>query len=137
MIEYAIYKGDELICIGTAEECAKELNVTRKYIQWLTMPPVKERIAKSKDPEKCIISIRLDDEEVEVDEDLTCEDFSDYLKFMRQSVQMTQKQLADAIGFNYQTVARWEAEKRLPKKINKIIEAIRNEVKLRIKYKSA
>ncbi|MGG3924921.1 helix-turn-helix domain-containing protein [Metabacillus fastidiosus] len=78
--------------------------------------------------------IRLDDEEVE--EDLTCEEFSDYLKFMRQSVQMTRKQLADAIDFNFDTVARWETGKRLPSKINTIIEAVRNEVKLRIKYKS-
>ncbi|MED4530930.1 helix-turn-helix transcriptional regulator [Metabacillus fastidiosus] len=134
MKEYAIYQGDELLCIGTAKECAEKLNVTTKYIQWLTMPCAKDRIAKSKDPEKCIIGIRLDDEEVE--EDLTCEAFSDYLKFMRQSVQMTRKQLADAIGFNFDTVARWENGKRLPSKINTIIEAVRNEVKLRIKYKS-
>lgn len=25
--EYAIYKGDTLLCIGTAEECAEHLNV--------------------------------------------------------------------------------------------------------------
>lgn len=61
--EYAVYKGDELLAIGTLEECAKQLNVTKEYIYWLTMPTAKRRIAKRKNPEKCKVAIRLDDED--------------------------------------------------------------------------
>jgi K+/H+ antiporter YhaU regulatory subunit KhtT len=61
--EYAIYKGDELLVIGTAEECAKKLNVKKEYIYWLTKPTAQKRLAKRKDPDKCMVGIRLDDEE--------------------------------------------------------------------------
>lgn len=57
--EYAIYKGDELLVIGTASECAKYLNVQPKYIQWLTTPTAKRRLAKRKNPEKCIVGEKL------------------------------------------------------------------------------
>jgi hypothetical protein len=61
--DYAIYKGDELLVIGTAEECAKKLNVKKEYIYWLTKPTAKKRLAKRKDPDKCMVGIRLDNEE--------------------------------------------------------------------------
>ena len=32
--EYAYYKGEELIDIGTAEELSKKLNTSSKTIQW-------------------------------------------------------------------------------------------------------
>ncbi|MCR8978714.1 hypothetical protein [Brevibacillus laterosporus] len=61
--EFAIYKGEELLAMGTAEDCAKELGVTKEYIQWLTMPTAKRRLANRKNPEKCTVGIRLDDED--------------------------------------------------------------------------
>jgi orotate phosphoribosyltransferase-like protein len=61
--EYAVYKGDELLAMGTAEECATELNVTKEYIVWLTMPTAKRRLAKRKHPEKCTVGFLLDDDE--------------------------------------------------------------------------
>lgn len=61
MKEYAVYKGDELLAMGTAEECAAELGVSKEYIDWLTMPTAKRRLAKRKNPEKCTVGIRLDD----------------------------------------------------------------------------
>lgn len=60
--EFAIYKGEELIAMGTAEECASKLGVTKEYIYWLTMPTAKKRLAKRKNPERCTVGIRLDDE---------------------------------------------------------------------------
>lgn len=63
MKEYAVYKGDVLLAMGTAEECAKELNVTKEYIVWLTMPTAKRRLAKRKNPSRCTVGIRLDDED--------------------------------------------------------------------------
>jgi orotate phosphoribosyltransferase-like protein len=61
--EYAVYKGEELLAMGTAEECAAELNVTKEYIVWLTMPTAKKRLAQRKNPGKCTVGILLDDEE--------------------------------------------------------------------------
>lgn len=57
--EFAVYKGEELIVIGTAEECATELNVQSKYIHWLTTPTAKRRLAKRKKPDRCIVADRL------------------------------------------------------------------------------
>jgi hypothetical protein len=57
--EYAVYKGEQLLCIGTAAECAKELNVQPEYIQWLTTPIAKKRLAKRKHPERCIVADKL------------------------------------------------------------------------------
>ncbi|WP_313891146.1 hypothetical protein [Psychrobacillus sp.] len=57
--EYAIYKGEELLVIGTAEECAYKLKVQPKYIQWLTTPTAKRRLAKRKNPNKCTVADRL------------------------------------------------------------------------------
>jgi len=63
MREYAVYKGENLLAIGTLEECADKLNVTKEYIYWLTTPTAKRRLAKRKNPEKCTVAVRLDDDE--------------------------------------------------------------------------
>ena len=63
--EFAVYKGDELMCIGTSKECAAVLGVQQKYINWLTTPTAKKRLANRKDPDSALIAIviDLDDEE--------------------------------------------------------------------------
>lgn len=35
---YAVYKGDEMLCMGTKEECAEKMGVTAEYISWMTTP---------------------------------------------------------------------------------------------------
>lgn len=57
--EYAVYKGDELICIGTAKECADILNIKPSSVKWLTTPTAKKRLAKRKNPEKCTSCIKV------------------------------------------------------------------------------
>lgn len=57
--EFAIYKGEKLLVIGSAEECATELKVQPKYIHWLTTPTAKQRLAKRKNPEKCVVADKL------------------------------------------------------------------------------
>ncbi|KGX84462.1 hypothetical protein [Pontibacillus litoralis] len=57
--EYAIYKGEKLLCIGTKEECAKELGVQPEYIYWLTTPTAKRRLESRRNPEKCTVGIKL------------------------------------------------------------------------------
>ena len=34
--EYAYYKGDELIMIGTRDEIAERLGVTKAYVSWVS-----------------------------------------------------------------------------------------------------
>ena len=41
--EYAIYKGDKFLDIGTAEELAKKFNVTANNIRFLSTPSAKKR----------------------------------------------------------------------------------------------
>lgn len=63
--EYAVYKGDELIAMGTAVECAEIMNVQPSYIKWLTTPTHKRRLANRKSPERCTTAEKLEDEEDE------------------------------------------------------------------------
>ncbi|WP_260632867.1 hypothetical protein [Paenibacillus xylanexedens] len=58
--EFAVYKGDIMLAMGTATECAEKLGVSEKYIYWLTMPTAKRRLAKRKNPEKCVVADVID-----------------------------------------------------------------------------
>ena len=40
---YALYKGEELLCIGTAAELASRLGVTVRTIRWYASPTAKRR----------------------------------------------------------------------------------------------
>lgn len=62
MKEYAVYKGENLIAMGTKEECAKEMNVNPEYIYWLTTPAAERRLASRKNPELCTVGIVLDED---------------------------------------------------------------------------
>lgn len=46
--EYAIYKGDDLLFIGTIEECMEHFNVKRSTIRWWSYPVNHRRAAKGK-----------------------------------------------------------------------------------------
>lgn len=63
-IEYAVYKGDTLRVMGTAEECAKELGVTSDYIRWLSTPSGQKRALSRKNPENAttVVALEVDDE---------------------------------------------------------------------------
>ncbi|MEK3909654.1 hypothetical protein [Oceanobacillus sp. FSL W7-1309] len=62
-VDYAVYKGEELLVIGSAVECAEELNVTPDYIMWMTTPSGQKRIANRKNPDRARMAIRLDDDD--------------------------------------------------------------------------
>lgn len=66
---------------------------------------------------------------------LTVEEFSDFVKFMRESIGMPRRVFADAIGVNYNTIKNWEQAERLPRDVYPIINTIRTIVKTRIKNK--
>ncbi|MGN7308960.1 hypothetical protein ACTHQ2_23750 [Bacillus subtilis] len=61
--EYAIYRGEHLLAMGTAKDCANKLGVSERYIYWLTSPTAQRRIATRKNPDKCIVGVSLNDDE--------------------------------------------------------------------------
>lgn len=46
--EYALYKGEECLGIGTIEEIAKQVNVRPRTIYFYSMPTYKKRCKKGK-----------------------------------------------------------------------------------------
>lgn len=54
--QYAVYKGEECLAVGTAKECAKKVGVAQDTIYWLSNPSVHK-----KDKGNRKIVIRLDD----------------------------------------------------------------------------
>lgn len=43
MAEYAVYKGEELLATGTADELAELFGVTPKTIRWMSSPTCYKR----------------------------------------------------------------------------------------------
>lgn len=62
MKEYAIYKGDTFLFIGTAEECAKRLDCKPSFVKWLVTPTGKKRFESRKDQSKAMTAVRLEDD---------------------------------------------------------------------------
>ena len=48
MKEYAVYKGDRFITMGTDQECAEHLGVKPETIRWYTSPAYQRRLQKRK-----------------------------------------------------------------------------------------
>lgn len=62
--EYALYKGDTFIDLGTAKELAEKYNVTPKRIRYLSTLANRRRIEKTKkDVSNALISVKIDDVE--------------------------------------------------------------------------
>ena len=59
---YAIYKGDNFICQGTKEKCAKFLNVEPRTIYFLSTPANLKRRADSKTG-NYLIALKVPDED--------------------------------------------------------------------------
>ena len=55
--EYALYKGDKFIDIGTKEYLAKKLNVRKETIEFYASPA---QLKRHKD--NCYVVVRIDDE---------------------------------------------------------------------------
>ncbi len=47
MKEYAVYKGEEILALGTAKEIAKQLNVKEKTVYFWCMPSHHKRNKKN------------------------------------------------------------------------------------------
>ncbi|APH04930.1 hypothetical protein [Bacillus weihaiensis] len=62
MKEYAVYKGEDLLAIGTAKECAETLNVAAETIYYYTTSAYKRKLEKRKNPDNCRVAILMDNE---------------------------------------------------------------------------
>ena len=62
MYEYAMYKGDELLHIGTIDEIAKAHGVLKETIRFYATPTYQRRIAKRKKARNYIVVFKLEDE---------------------------------------------------------------------------
>lgn len=61
--EYAVYKGDELLAIGTYKELAKKFNVKIETVQFWSTSANKRRLASRKGGNsQGKLAIRIDDE---------------------------------------------------------------------------
>lgn len=63
--DYAVYKGDELLVIGTKEECAATLGVKPETISWMASPAAKRRLAERGDPDDAMTAIVIEDDDEE------------------------------------------------------------------------
>lgn len=58
--EYAVYKGDELQTIGTAQECADELGIKPETVRWYASAP--SYLKRGKGSSNRRVVIKLEDE---------------------------------------------------------------------------
>ena len=63
MKEYALYKGDEFLSVGTVEEIAKEVGAKPETVMYYGTNAYKRKLAKRKDSKNAKILIKLEDEE--------------------------------------------------------------------------
>lgn len=62
-MDYALYRGDNLIIIGTAEELAKEMEIKVSSVKWYLTPSCKKRMDKMKNKDNAVVIIKIEDEE--------------------------------------------------------------------------
>ena len=62
MTEYAMYKGDEILYIGTLEEIAEKHGVKKQTIYHYTTDAYKKKIAKRNKAENFIEVFRIEDD---------------------------------------------------------------------------
>lgn len=55
---YAMYKGDEFLCIGTVDEIARKRNIKPSTVSYYATASYEKRVEKYKSP---IIVIKIDD----------------------------------------------------------------------------
>lgn len=60
MTEYAVYKGENMLAVGTIQEIASELNIKEESVRFMRSPAYARRLAKRKDRgENCRVIVAL------------------------------------------------------------------------------
>lgn len=68
MRDYALYKGDEFLCVGSLHEVANYQGVKPTTISYLASKAYLRKLEKRKKYDSALIAIRLVDEDVSGDE---------------------------------------------------------------------
>lgn len=68
LFEYVVYKGDDIICHGTDEECAEKMGVTVRTVQRLATSAYMKMLIKRKKCEGSLIAVKIPVEELELSE---------------------------------------------------------------------
>ena len=66
-VEYALYKGDNFLDIGTIKDLSKRYNISVKTLRWYSTPCYKNKI-KNKKNIKSYVVVRIEDEEEDEEE---------------------------------------------------------------------
>ena len=59
-IQYAVYKGDDFIFMGTLEEVAERLGVSTKSVKWMSTPAAKKRADKPGSTKMIVEKVEVD-----------------------------------------------------------------------------
>lgn len=59
MTDFAVYRGEELLIVGTAAECAEFLKVKPDTVKYYATPTWAKRYETRKKPDKCLIAVKL------------------------------------------------------------------------------
>lgn len=59
-----MYKGEEILAHGTLHEIAEAMDLEYRYVQWLSAPSIRKRMAKS-DNSRILINVEDEKEEEE------------------------------------------------------------------------
>lgn len=66
LTEYGVYKGENLLCFGTAKECAEHLGILETSFRYYLTVAYQRRVAKrKKDYGNRLTIVKLDDEDEE------------------------------------------------------------------------
>lgn len=60
--EYAVYKGESLICIGTMLECAQHMGVLPETVRYYMTPAYQRKLAKRKKARNYITVTELEED---------------------------------------------------------------------------
>jgi hypothetical protein len=61
-MDYVVYKGEEIVCVGSLKECAEQMGVKKETVKFYTTPTYRRRIAKRKRARNYITVIKLEEE---------------------------------------------------------------------------
>ena len=56
--EYALYRGEEFLTMGTRQEIAEEMGVSMKWLYFMTTPSYKKRLKKAKRPRLQLVKMK-------------------------------------------------------------------------------
>lgn len=68
LFEYVVYKGDDIVCHGTAEECVVRLELSVKTVQRLATTAYMNMLNKRKESDNPLIAVKIPVDELELSE---------------------------------------------------------------------